>query len=365
VSADAVVSVRNWRAYGLAAAAGAMATSLVVWLVVDHATAQKPEPIEIRGERGTFDRLPDRDFTPAPKPAPPAVVSAPLPAAPPSPPKPPPVVAHVVPPKPMVSMFATLQDASAFVDDQKSGRGGAVPGAVPDAVETRPGQSEASRWLEKAGTKGADFVTSPFLPPISKYMLQAGTVIPATTLNAVNSDLPGDVVALINEDVLDTPTGRYVLIPASAKLFGRYSEDLRYGQTRAQVAWARILYPDGSSQNIGSMGGTDESGAAGIEGEVDRHPWSLAGAIGISAMLSIIGQAGTLLQGGGGQVAIGSIGADGAGRETQSIGREFVQRELNRPNTLILPQGTQVAVMLTRDVALPPYEAHPAEWAGR
>jgi type IV secretion system protein VirB10 len=187
-------------------------------------------------------------------------------------------------------------------------------------------------------------------------MLQAGVVIQATTLNEVNSDLPGDIVAQIAEDVMDTPTGQHVLIPATAKLYGRYSDDIEYGQSRALIAWNRILFPDGSSQNIGSMSGTDAGGAAGVEADVDRHEWKMAGAIGLSVFTSIVGQAGALWGDSGGQTTIVGVGAQGAGQEAQSIAREIANRELNRRNTLRIPQGYTVAVMLSRDVALPPWK---------
>ena len=322
-------------------------------------TPPKRDEIELRSDASVRDRMPPVPEPPAPPPAAPPPAPVTVVAAPPLPPvrvqQPAPS-----PLKPMKSMFSTADDKAAMGGDEPSAAGTAV-GGQPAGValgEIRPGDSDASNWLKSAGNGGKDFVTTPFSPPISKYMLQAGIIIQAITLNAVNSDLPGDVVAQITENVFDTPTGDHVLIPATAKLYGRYGDTLRYGQSRAQVAWNRILFPDGSSQNIGAMGGTDGSGAAGVEGEVDRHPWQMAGAVGVSAFITLLGQTGTLLKGDGGTTNIGSIGADGATKEASGIGKEFVTKELNRPNTLTLPQGTAVAIMITRDVALPPWDGH-------
>ncbi|QNT71465.1 TrbI/VirB10 family protein [Defluviicoccus vanus] len=272
-------------------------------------------------------------------------------------------------------MFATTADSTALPATE------ADKGTLPtqSGPEYRPGTSDGvdkleadqrqglsaqkNRWLANAGTGGEDYVTQPFAPPISRYMLQASTIIRAVTLNEVNSDLPGDVAAIVSEDVCDTPTGDHVLIPAASKLYGRYNDQLSYGQRRAQISWTRILFPDGSSQNIGSMAGTDGSGAAGVEGEVDRHWGEMAGAIGATALFTILGQAGTLLRGDGGNTNIGVVGAGAAGDAAAQVGGAFIHRELNRPNTLIIPQGTSVAVMLSKDLALPPYEAH--VWARR
>lgn len=344
---------RNWRAYLYAVGGGALITGTVVWFIASNTTKPPPERIDIREDRATMERLADRDFTPPQKPLAPPTTPIPVAPKPIQEPKHIPI-SQSAPPKPMSSMFATTDDKEAMTEDIHQ-----QPVHNPytgESADQRPGESDASKWLASAANSGKDFVTSPFLPPISKFMIQAGTIIQATTQNSANTDLPGDIVALINNTIYDTPTGQVPLIPATSKLYGRISDQMKYGQTRGLVAWTRILWPDGSSQNIGAMPATDASGASGIDGEVDHHTLQMAGAIGLSAMMTIIGQAGALINSGqSGTVNIGAIGAQGAGQEAQSIGREFVTRELNRNNTIILPQGSQVAVMITKDIALPPY----------
>jgi type IV secretory pathway VirB10-like protein len=373
-------SGRNWRSIGLAAGAAGMATAAFVWFSVsgrpEPAAEEAPRPLNTH----TQAELPARSFETGYRQPPPPPVQAPAPVATGAPPQsltPGRTTATLpAPPKPMLSMFATGVDGTAFAPI--AGETPAIA-ATRAGGETRPGISDGvdrldedqrqglsaqkNRWLATAGTGGDDYVTQPFRPPISKYMLQAATIIRAVTLNEVNSDLPGDVAAIITEDVRDTPTGRHVLIPAASKLYGRYNDQLSYGQRRAQISWTRILFPDGSSQNIGSMAGTDASGAAGIEGEVDRHAGSMAGAIAGTAFFTLLGQAGTILRGDGGNTNIGVLGAGAAGNAASQAGSQFISRELNRPNTLIIPQGSPVAVMLSKDLALPPYQAHP--WAGR
>ncbi|MFO1155195.1 MAG: TrbI/VirB10 family protein [Rhodospirillales bacterium] len=375
---------RNWRSIGLVAGTAGMATAAFVWLSIsgrpEPAANDEPRPLNTH----TQAELPARNFeTGYRQPPPPPPVQAPAPVMVAAPPQSLAPIAPIatrttttaappVAPKPMLSMFATTADGTAFVPVA-----GETPATLRSGSDSRPGISDGvdrldedqrqglsaqkNRWLATAGTGGDDVVTQPFLPPVSKYMLQAATIIRATTLNEVNSDLPGDVAAIVTEDVRDTPTGRHVLIPAASKLYGRYNDQLSYGQRRAQIGWTRILFPDGSSQNIGSMAGTDAAGAAGIEGEVDRHVGSMAGAIAGTAFFTLLSQAGTLVQGDGGTTNIGVVGAGAAGNAAAQVGSQFISRELNRPNTLVIPQGSTVAVMLSKDLALPPYQAHP--WA--
>lgn len=189
-------------------------------------------------------------------------------------------------------------------------------------------------------------------PQQTGLFIKRSTIIQATMLNAVNSDLPGDAAAMVNQDVLDS-TLRYVLIRAGSTLYGKYNPQVGYGQTRNQIVWLTIDIPNVGELDLGGMPATDASGAAGVRGYVDRHYPQLAGAVLGSAFFTVLGQAGTILRGDGGDTNIGVIGAGAAGNEASSIGGELMRRELNRPNTLGLKQGDPVAVMLRENVRLP------------
>jgi Bacterial conjugation TrbI-like protein len=47
----------------------------------------------------------------------------------------------------------------------------------------------------------------------SPFQLMAGTVIAASLITGLNSDLPGFVIAQVTENVFDTVSGRHLLIP--------------------------------------------------------------------------------------------------------------------------------------------------------
>ena len=72
-----------------------------------------------------------------------------------------------------------------------------------------------------------------------------------------HSELPGQIMAQIAQNVYDTPTGKYLLLPQGSRLVGAYSSDVSYGQARVLVAWQRIVFPDGKAMDIGSMPGAD------------------------------------------------------------------------------------------------------------
>jgi type IV secretion system protein VirB10 len=123
------------------------------------------------------------------------------------------------------------------------------------------GAKKVDRWLLDSSVEA----------PRTAYEVRAGSVIPATMISGIHSELPGQITAQVSQDVFDTPTGRHRLIPQGAKLVGSYSHNVVMGQSRVLVAWQRIVFPDGKALDIGSMGGVDSGGYAGFQDQIDRH----------------------------------------------------------------------------------------------
>ena len=111
--------------------------------------------------------------------------------------------------------------------------------------------------------------------PASPYQLMAGTIIAASLVTGLNSDLPGLVIAQVTENVFDSIAGRHLLIPQGARLAGKYDNTVAFGQERALLIWHRIILPDGTSIVIDNLPATDTSGYAGLTDTVDLHTWKL------------------------------------------------------------------------------------------
>src|SRR6201999_2730281 len=161
---------------------------------------------------------------------------------------------------------------------------GASEAAAPD-VQPANGQTGKRQFAN--GAKVDDYLQAPLREPVSPWEVKAGTVIPAALLTAINSDLPGEIIAQVTEPVYDHVTGRTVLIPQGSRLIGQYDSQIAYGQERALIAWNRIVMPNGRSINIGSMEGADLSGASGLRDQVDGHFWQLARGILLSTVFSV------------------------------------------------------------------------------
>lgn len=109
------------------------------------------------------------------------------------------------------------------------------------------------------------------VPDKRQHTLSAGSIISASLITGLRSDLPGLVTAQVTENTYDTATGRLLLVPQGARLVGSYDSVVAFGQKRALVVWQRIIMPDGSSMRIDNVPATDPSGYVGLADKVDFH----------------------------------------------------------------------------------------------
>jgi type IV secretion system protein TrbI len=188
-------------------------------------------------------------------------------------------------------------------------------------------------------------------PPADAYVLQAGSIIPAALLTGLRSDLPGLVTAQVTEDVYDTPTGRFLLIPQGARLLGQYDAQISFGQSRALLVWNRLIMPNGRSIVLERQPGADSQGYAGVEDQVDNH-WGMLfeGAL-LSTLLSIGSEAGA----NNNENALVQAFRQGSSQPLSQVGEQVVGHSLNVQATIPIRPGFPVRVIVNRDLVLEPY----------
>jgi type IV secretion system protein VirB10 len=187
--------------------------------------------------------------------------------------------------------------------------------------------------------------------PISRYELKAGWDIPAILEQALNSDLPGEIRALVRENVYDTATGRYLLIPQGSRLTGTYDSRVSYGQDGLQVAWTRLIYPDASSIDLGGKSGQDAKGYTGLRHDVDNHYRRLLGFGLLTSLFSASFQLSQTRRGGLlGYPSAGEIAGSAVGRELSQLGADVTRRNLNIQPTIKVPVGYRFNVRVNRDI---------------
>jgi len=187
--------------------------------------------------------------------------------------------------------------------------------------------------------------------PASPYEVMAGTVISASLLTGLDSDLPGLVTAQVTEAVRDSISGQTLLIPQGSKLIGSYDSVVAFGQSRALVAWQRIVMPDGSSIQIDNLPATDAAGYAGLEDEVDYHTWTLLKGIAMSTLLGV----GTQVTFGSGQSNLVQAIQQSTQQSANQAGQRIVEKDLDIQPTLKIRPGWPLRVIVHKDLILRPY----------
>ena len=192
-------------------------------------------------------------------------------------------------------------------------------------------------------------------PPGSRYEIKAGDVIPAALVTALNSDLPGRIIAQVTAPVYDTVTGQHLLIPQGSRLIGTYTNGTRYGDRRLLLVWNRLILPNGWSINLQDMNATDPGGASGLTDRTDNHLGRLGIAIGLSAIISVVANEAEDDEENNNSLSQ-SVG-DAAAQQAAQTGARIVDRELEVRPTLRVRAGAPVRVLVTRDIELRPYSA--------
>ena len=235
--------------------------------------------------------------------------------------------------------------------------------AVVPAATTAAGATDASRLAwdpdsdPNAQQRKADFVSAQdrggdvnphvIRPAASPYLLSAGSVIAASLITGLRSDLPGLVTAQITERVFDSATGRIPLIPQGARLIGTYDSVVAFGQRRALVVWQRIIFPDGRSIRIENVPATDAAGYAGLEDKVDFHTWTLLKGVAISTLLGV----GSNLTFAGESDLVQAI-RESTQQNVARAGDQLTSRNLQIQPTITIRPGTPVRLVVHRDLVL-------------
>ncbi len=272
-----------------------------------------------------------------------------------------------------------VTDGSSSSGEQGSGGAGSGAGAGPEEDPNR-------RFLASVSGAGVEVAKATKNDRIDALVAQ-GTMVRGVLETAVQSDLPGMVLAVTAENVWSFD-GRRVLIPAGSRLVGEYKSGIAQGQTRVFVVWTRLLRSDGVSVQLGSNG-ADELGRAGNAGFVDNHYLERFGA---AIMLSIVGGGAQLLSGAGSygtgtlttttdpftglvtssQTGVGQSGlslqarqiaAQNSSQTLTTISQDALKNSINIPPTIYLDQGTRIIVFVRRDLDFSAFYPDPVKEA--
>lgn len=216
--------------------------------------------------------------------------------------------------------------------------------------------SRAPGWSSARNIAAEQWLDAAPLPPRSPYTIQAGTLIPAILIEAINSELEGPVSALVTRPVYDSITGQSLLIPQGTRLEGFYDSEIAGHQTRLNTLWHTLYFPNGWSLALNGMPSLDQSGMMGLTDQVNRHFWQRYGT---AAVLSAITAGISLAT----YHNRGFFYDDPATAATYGVGNvlgravaEDLARGMRVRPTLIIRAGTPLHLRVTQDLTLPgPY----------
>jgi type IV secretion system protein VirB10 len=265
------------------------------------------------------------------------------------------------------SLYANIEDP--FTAEQRPIAGiGAGTQTSPDVAGAprtgTPATATSSAGDQNLQGRKNDFLTQTdrsdgYLPnqivrPRSPYEVKAGTIIPTVLVTGINSDLPGTILGQVRENVYDTVSGNYLLIPQGSKVLAAYDSMVAYGQERVLVCWQRLIRPDGTSLSLDCQPGVDLGGYAGFADTVDNHWWRVLTGVALGSVLA----AGVVVPQGNVSGYVPTIGqgmaANAAGAVNQA-GQQITNRALNIQPTIKVRPGFSVNVLVTKDLVIPPY----------
>ena len=222
---------------------------------------------------------------------------------------------------------------------------------------------ETNGWMRKEAflrkALPAEYSQHTRVFPVSAYELKAGALLPCVLISGLNSDLPGNLIAHVSENVWDTATGHYLLIPRGSRLIGTYDNQIAYGQSRALVIWSRLIFPDGSSLLLDNLQGSDQGGYSGFKARVDRHWGTL---ITSALMVSLLGAGVELASdrsrnnnnnNNNNNRSVGDIFAERAANAISQALTQIINKNMNRQPTLTVRPGYRFTVFVQHDILFP------------
>uniref|UniRef100_C6DZ83 Conjugation TrbI family protein n=1 Tax=Geobacter sp. (strain M21) TaxID=443144 RepID=C6DZ83_GEOSM len=249
---------------------------------------------------------------------------------------------------------------------QEEPRGGLMVPPLPPGIAGMPQAVE--RYADDQNLQGEKrefsrerqaelpYIKTTLIAPISQYEIKAGTILPATLITGINSDLPGQIVAQLRENVYDSVTGNHLLVPQGTRLIGEYDSKVAFGQERVLVIWTRLILPNGSSIGLEGMPGIDLSGYAGMTGKVNNHYGKLITGV---VLGSVIGAGAQVAVGGQGAPNVppsfGQLAVSGAAQNINQTAQRHTDKVLNMQPTIEVTPGDKINVFVTKDMILKPF----------
>lgn len=259
-------------------------------------------------------------------------------------------------PEPMPAAIAFPAAEPLQREDQARRLRGERQGRVNQALKRDENKPNNFSWQQDRDYQQWDdarFAESRSTLPVDRSrILTADMRIPAILEDAVNSQVGGRMMALVERDVY-SPNGKHILLPAYTKIICHYTPLEAVGQSRLAVNCSRLIRPDGLSIALKDSPAADQAGRMGLIGDLDQRLWERYGAAFIIAGISALSQAGA-------NVAKNQTLNASANQLSQNIGQitaDVMEQTLDLAPILSIPAGAHIHIIPAIDIVL----RHPQE----
>ena len=191
---------------------------------------------------------------------------------------------------------------------------------------------------------------------LGSHMLHAGSVIQATLLTGISTDIPNnEIVAVVRQDIYDSLTGAHLLIPQGSKIIGQAGSAGGKGVKRIGVTFNRIILPNGNSITLSNLPAIDGTGMPGLKDIYDSHTGNLLRTAVFGTMVSAIAQSATGNTGGSDSRSPGQEAVSGGVKEIQDVISDLVKRSAQNQITIEIRPGKEFSLFVTQDISIPEY----------
>ena len=250
------------------------------------------------------------------------------------------------------------RSAGSLITDSGGSGGGSASGGGNVSLFSSAGNDDDDAQFSAVGA------TATKVNRLNKVIIQ-GKMISAVLETAINTDLEGMLRAVVTHDVY-SEKGRNILIPRGSRLIGSYESTVTRNQQRLQVAWSRVIRPDGGDIAIDSQG-TDRLGRTGISGKIDNKYFELFGSSllvsSVTTGVALIaeqfsdseGVSSTITEGGTQETNgnISDVAISDAVQNLGSVGRSISDELLDSQPTFTVDQGAIIKIYVSKDLYFP------------
>ena len=210
---------------------------------------------------------------------------------------------------------------------------------------TQNDQQGKSEFMSSfSSNSGFEYMTTNDIAP--------GTVISMILRTGLNTDLPGQIMAEVTQNVYDSLSGTVLLIPKGTRLVASYSSSVTFGQQRVLIAWTQLIRPDGLILNLSGLPGIDAQGYTGYADKVNNHIWSLLGGTALASLISLaeneVASQAELV----GDTIAEAMGI--ASDNVSSTAEKYIDRLIDRQPTITIRPGKSIKLLVTQKLTLEP-----------